>query len=125
MFAPPSHVPCENRACFQGFSVNSLGFRAFRRPHGVMNIKRENAMKNSAKKTVRIAGYDRPVEAVTAEWLTSRGRNGRRHVEVLGWKRLATIYTASAPGSDVRKAIEAEARRCGYTPSTILALNAE
>jgi len=90
-----------------------------------MNIKRENAMKNSAKKTVRIAGYDRPVEAVTAEWLTSRGRNGRRHVEVLGWKRLATIYTASAPGSDVRKAIEAEARRCGYTPSTILALNAE
>ena len=82
-------------------------------------------MKTSRKTTVRIAGYDRPVEAVTAEWLTSYGRNGRRHAQVLGWKRLATIYAASRPGSDVRKAIEAEARRCGYTPRTILALNAE
>ena len=82
-------------------------------------------MKNATNRTVRIAGYDRPVEAVTAEWLTSRGRNGRRHVETLGWKRLATIYAASTPGSDIRKAINAEARRCGYTPKTILALNAD
>ena len=82
-------------------------------------------MKTKTNKTVRIAGYDRPVEAVTAEWLTSYGRNGRRHIEVLGWNRLATIYYASRPGSAVRKAINAEARRCGYTPSTILALNAE
>jgi len=29
------------------------------------------------------------------------------------------------PVEDVNKAINAEARRCGYTPSTILALNAE
>ena len=60
-----------------------------------------------------------------AEWLTSRMRNGRRRIEVLGWTRLAAIYYANKPGSGVRKAINAEARRCGYTPSTILALNAE
>ena len=60
-----------------------------------------------------------------AEWLTARMRNGRRRVETLGWKRLAAIYYAARPDSAVRKAINAEARRCGYTPSTILALNAE
>ena len=82
-------------------------------------------MKTTKKNTIRIAGCDRPVESVTAEWLTARMRNGRRRVEVLGWKRLAAIYKSHAPGSAVRKAINAEARRCGYTPSTILALNAE
>ena len=61
----------------------------------------------------------------TADWLTVRMRNGRRRIEVLGWKRLAAIYAAARPGSRVRKAINAEARRCGYTPRTILALNAE
>jgi hypothetical protein len=90
-----------------------------------MNIDQEKTMTSATNKTVRIAGYDRPVEAVTAEWLTSRGRNGRLHIEVLGWKRLATIYHANRPGSAVRKAINAEARRCGYTPSTILNLNAK
>jgi len=82
-------------------------------------------MKMTKKTTIRIAGCDRPVEAVTAEWLTARMRNGRRRVEVLGWKRLAAIYYANKPGSAVRAAINAEARRCGYTPSTILTLNAE
>ena len=62
---------------------------------------------------------------MTAERLTARMRNGRRRIEVLGWKRLAAVYESHAPGSAVRKAINAEARRCGYTPSTILALNAE
>ena len=61
----------------------------------------------------------------TVKFLTSPGRGGRPKIETLGWKRLAAIYYASAPGSAVRKAINAEARRCGYTPSTILALNAE
>ena len=42
-----------------------------------------------------------------------------------GWKRLARIYLAAKPGSAVRKAINAEARRCGYTPRTIIALHAE
>ena len=63
--------------------------------------------------------------AETHEWLTARGRDGRRRIERLGWKRLAAIYRDSRPGSEVRKAINAEARRCGYTPRTILALNAK
>ena len=62
---------------------------------------------------------------VTAEWLTAATRNGRRRIEALGWKRLARIYAAARPGSAVRKAINAEARRCGYTPRTILGLHAE
>lgn len=82
-------------------------------------------MKTNKKSTIEIAGRDTNVAAVTAEWLTARMRNGRRRVEVLGWTRLAAIYYASKPGSAVRQAINAEARRCGYTPSTILALNAE
>ncbi len=59
------------------------------------------------------------------EWLTATMRNGRRRIETLGWKRLAGIYAANRPGSKIRKAINAEARRCGYTPRTILAINAE
>ncbi len=62
----------------------------------------------------------------TLEWLmTKNRRTGIRRIEVLGWKRLADIYYATKPGSKVRKAINREARRCGYTPRTILALNAE
>ena len=75
--------------------------------------------------TIEIAGRGRDPATVDVEWLLSRGRSGRRHIETLGWKRLAAIYESHAPGSAVRKAINAEARRCGYTPSTILALNAE
>ena len=61
----------------------------------------------------------------THEWLMARGRDGRRRIEKLGWRRLARIYLAAKPGSAVRKAINAEARRCGYTPRTIIALHAE
>ena len=62
----------------------------------------------------------------TLDWLmTKNRRTGVRRIEVLGWKRLACIYYAARPGSTVRKAINREARRCGYTPRTILALNAE
>ena len=64
-------------------------------------------------------------EAGTHEWLMAMGRDGRRRIERLGWKRLAGIYLAARPGSAVRKAINAEARRCGYTPRTIIALHAE
>ena len=64
-------------------------------------------------------------ERTTTAWLLAQSRNGRRRIEVLGWKRLAAIYYANPPGSAIRKVINAEARRCGYTPSTILALNAE
>lgn len=81
-------------------------------------------MKSAKSSTIKIAGRDTNLAAVTAEWLTARMRNGRRRVEVLGWKRLAAIYQANRPGSAIRNAINAEARRCGYTPTTILALNA-
>ena len=61
----------------------------------------------------------------TYEWLMATGRDGRRRIEKLGWRRLTRIYLASAPGSAIRKAINAEARSCGYTPRTIIALHAE
>lgn len=61
--------------------------------------------------------------AETYEWLMAKGRGGVRRVETLGWKRLARIYDANRPNSPIRKAINAEARRCGYTPRVILGLN--
>ena len=50
---------------------------------------------------------------------------GGRRIDRVSWKTLAAIYAAAKPASAIRKAINAEARRCGYTPSTILALHAE
>jgi hypothetical protein len=105
-------------------SGDCLGWGAISWPYVVVNMangkdRTMNAKKNAA---TRIARNDRPV---TAEWLTAWMRNGRRRIEVLGWKRLAALYAAAAPGSTIRKAINAEARRCGYRPTTILALNAE
>ena len=61
----------------------------------------------------------------TYEWLMAPDRSGRRRVEKLSWKRLAQIYLANRPGSRIRKAINAEARRCGYTPRTIIGIHAE
>jgi hypothetical protein len=62
----------------------------------------------------------------TYEWLMAELKNGQgRRIERLSWKRLAAIYYANRPGSRIRQAINREARRCGYTPRTILALNAE
>jgi len=59
------------------------------------------------------------------EWLMVKNRRtGIRRIEILGWRRLGAIYDMYKPGSAVRKAINREARRCGYTPSTILTLNA-
>ena len=60
----------------------------------------------------------------TVRWLMAKNRKGVRRVEILGWRRLAHLYLAAKPGSDVRRVITNEARRCGYTPTTILALNA-
>jgi hypothetical protein len=79
-----------------------------------MNMRKDKTMRNTTKNTTE-----------TAEWLTAKTRNGRRRIETFGWKRLAAIYDANRPGSKIRKAINAEARRCGYTPSTILTLNAD
>jgi hypothetical protein len=73
---------------------------------------KENAMATT-KKTTKAETYER---------LMAKTRLGRR-IERLGWRRLARIYQAG--GTKVRLAIRNEARRCGYTPSTILALHAE
>jgi hypothetical protein len=60
----------------------------------------------------------------TLHWLMARRQNGEARIETLGWRRLAHIYHSAKPNSPARRAILAECRRCGYTPSTILALNA-
>ena len=59
----------------------------------------------------------------TYEWLMANTPRGRR-IETLTWKRLAKIYYANQPNSPIRRAINAEARKCGYTPRVILAINA-
>ena len=81
-------------------------------------------MKTTRKRTTTRQTAAEPA-TVTAEWLTQKMRNGRVRIEVLGWKKLARIYYAHRPGSRIRKAINAECRRCGYTPRNILALHAE
>ena len=59
----------------------------------------------------------------TMAWLTATTVGGRR-IEILGWKRLAKLYYQAEPADAIRKIINAEARRCGYAPRIILALNA-
>ena len=66
----------------------------------------------------------RPPQPETLEWLMHTNRQGHKRIEILGWRRLAKIYYANQPNSAIRKAIETEARKCGYTPSVILGLNA-
>jgi len=60
---------------------------------------------------------------VSYEWLMARGRDGGRRIEKLGWTSLAAIWIANKPVSAIRRAITNEARRCGYTPTIILALH--
>ena len=81
--------------------------------------------KKNAKATIQVAGRTENAAAASLEWLMARGRDGRRRIEKLGWKRLAAIYVAKHSDREVRHAIQAEARRCGYTPSTILAIHYE
>jgi hypothetical protein len=59
----------------------------------------------------------------TREWLNATGRDGYRRVERLGWTRLARIFRQNKPNGPERKLILAEARRLGYTPTVILAIN--
>ena len=59
----------------------------------------------------------------TLKTLMAKNRSGVRRIEILGWRRLTTLYLAAKPGSDVRRVITNETRRCGYTPSTIIGLN--
>ena len=79
----------------------------------------------TTKATIKVAGRTENAAAASLEWLMTRGRDGRRRIEKLGWKRLAAIYVAKHSDRQIRHAIQAEARRCGYTPSTILALHYE
>ena len=56
-------------------------------------------------------------------WLMARGPQGEPRIRRLSWGRLARIYDSRRADRAVRQAIEREARRCGYTPATILGLN--
>ena len=69
----------------------------------------------------RLAAKDRSL----AGWLTRRPHDGHRRVEIASWEKLAAMYMAARPGSAVRKVINAECRRLGYTPRNIIALHAE
>ena len=65
-------------------------------------------------------------ERKTAAWLKAPIRRwGWMRVQILGWNKLAALWVAARPGGPVRRAIAAECRRCGYRPTTILALHAE
>lgn len=81
-------------------------------------------MKTTTKKTISLAGRKMNMAAVTAEWLNTKMRNGRRRIEVLGWRKLAAIHHYTKD-NEVWAAINREARRCGYTPATILTLHLE
>ena len=74
----------------------------------------------TTKRTQKTDIYDTAMTSM----LMSRSRWGLPKVQTLGWKRLTAVYHAAKPGSKVRRMIATEARRCGYTPKTILALNA-
>jgi len=97
---------------------------AIRRPDVFMNMRQEKTMRNAKKNTIRIAGREMNIAAVTVEWLTARMRNGHRRIEALGWRKLAAIHHYTR-NNKVWDAINREARRCGYTPATILALHLE
>ncbi len=64
------------------------------------------------------------VKNETYEWLMVEGTNGVRRIEKLGWRRLARIYYRAKPGSTVRRAINNECRRSGYTPRIVLGIHA-
>ena len=68
--------------------------------------------------------HARPPQPETLAWLMHTNRQGQKRIEILGWRRLAKIYYANQQNSPIRKAIETEARKCGYTPSVILGLHA-
>lgn len=60
----------------------------------------------------------------TLAWLKDEGRTkGLPRIKTLAWSQLARIYDRQPVGSPIRRAIEREARWCGYTPRTILALH--
>lgn len=76
------------------------------RPHVVMDI--ENA--KNEERTMKTTKND-------ATYAIKKALGGRR-IDRVSWKTLARVYYAARPGSLIRKAINAEARRCGYPDAT-------
>ena len=74
-------------------------------------------------KTTNDATDDRDWAATYAWLISANARTGSRRIERLSWKRLTQIHDDAPDGSEVRKVIEAEAKRCGYTPANILAIH--
>jgi hypothetical protein len=56
--------------------------------------------------------------------LMAKDPRGGRRIERLSWTYLARLYRANRPNSPIRRAINAECRRLGYTPRVILGINA-
>jgi hypothetical protein len=62
--------------------------------------------------------------AGTLEWLTAVTRKGLPRIQTLSWGRLGQIYRSKQATPAVRRAIEREARACGYRPQSVMSLNA-
>ena len=75
------------------------------------------------KETTRTGRANKKCREGSLAWLMARGRRGEPRIRKLSWGRLARIYDSRGADRAVRQAIEREARRCGYTPATILELN--
>jgi len=59
------------------------------------------------------------------DWLMKRNCYGVRRVQSTSWEKLSDIYYDAKPSSEIRKAINAECRRCGYIPRRILGIHHE
>jgi len=85
--------------------------------------KRAGTGRNATKRNeIVINGRRFDLAKATVAWLTGTMWRGRPRIEALSWRKLAAIheYTTDA---EVRRVIRREARRCGYTPNTILGLH--
>lgn len=58
----------------------------------------------------------------TYEWLMARNAQGHKRIDRLSFGRLASIYHSRKATSQIRRAIERAARRCGYRPAIVLGL---
>ena len=63
-------------------------------------------------------------KSATIGWLLAKSRAELPRIQTLSWGRLNRIYNARTATPAIRKAIEREARLCGYRPTSILILNA-
>ena len=84
---------------------------------------RNTTPRNTPKRNeIVINGRRFDLAKATVAWLTGTMWRGRPRIEALSWRKLAAIheYTTDA---EVRRVIRREARRCGYTPNTILGLH--